>query len=171
MEEMILYTLLGAAVTIALVSVSWLLYHRTAPAPAPTYPLQLAGPDFTEHGGFRLAQLPGDEIIRTESCWARDGRAGEVRFTIEPAWNATLRVGRTGCDLGLEEYESRYDARSTLHFEGISVLHQHNPGGEALLLWSRQGYDYALHFPETEQGLAAGLADDFVLECIAETVV
>lgn len=171
MEEMILFTLLGAAVTAALAALAWLLLRRDTSAPAPAYPLQLAAPDFTEHGGFRMVQLPTDEIIRAESSWARDGRVGEIRFTVEPAWPATLRVGRTGCDLGLEEYESCYDARTTLHFEGISVLHQHNPGGEALLLWSRQGYDYALHFPETEQGLAAGLADDFVLECIAQTVV
>lgn len=167
MEEVFIYILLGAALAVIIFGIGWLLLHRQ---PAGTdYPLRMAGPDFTEHAGFRMVQLPRDSIIKLDSSWAKSGRVGEMRFVIEPEWTATLRVGRTGCDLGLDEFESNYDGRATLNFEGIRVLHQQNPGGEALLQWSRQGFDYCLHFPETEQGMAAGLADDFVLETLMET--
>ena len=144
---------------------------RTVQGPIRTYPYQLPGPDFSETAGFRVVQLPSDTIIALESSWALDSRAGELRFIIEPEWPATLRIGRSGTDLGLGEYSAVYDISSNLTFEGITVLLQQTADGESLAQWSREGYDYALHFQEGEITLAGGLVDDFVSEIIAETAV
>ena len=171
MEQMFVYTLLGAAFTAAAVGLGRLFACRTVQGPIRTYPYQLPGPDFSETAGFRVVQLPSDEIIALESSWALDSRVGEMRFVIEPEWPATLRIGRSGTDLGLGEYSAVYDISSNLTFEGITVLLQQTAGGESLAQWSREGYDYALHFQEGEITLAGGVVDDFVSEIIAETAV
>ena len=171
MEQMFVYILLGAALTAAAVGFSRLFACRQMQGSIRTYPYQLSGPDFSETAGFRVVQLPSDTIIALESSWALDSRVGELRFIIEPEWPATLRIGRSGTDLGLGEYSAVYDISSNLTFEGITVLLQQTAGGESLAQWSREGYDYALHFQEGEITLAGGVLDDFVAEIVAETAV
>ena len=167
-EAVFLAILLGTALVVAAAAVPYLVtaFRRRPTAADKT---EVLSPDFSESAGFRVIHLPDDPIITLQSSWLLHGRIGELIFGIEPRWTAVLRIGRAGSDLETAELMQNYEQRETLKLQGISVQFFQSPGRAALLLWRREGFDYALYYPETERGLASGLADDFVLGVVTES--
>lgn len=125
-------------------------------------------PDFTNYAGFKVTDLPGDEILRLEKVWLIGRRVAQLEFLIDPEWAAILRIARKGVSLRLKDFQQAYEQRAVTYEDGVRVLVQQNPGGEAMLTWSKDGFDYALFFERAQMGLVGGMLDDFVRE--TETV-
>lgn len=121
-------------------------------------------PDFTKYAGFKVTDLPGDEIIQLENTYLLGRKVAQLEFLIDPDWVAILRIGRKGADLRLKDFQTSYEQRTVTYEDGVRVVTQQNPGEEALITWSKDGFDYALYFDRTEMGLAGGMLDDFVHE-------
>ncbi|WP_418665988.1 hypothetical protein [Allofournierella sp.] len=125
-------------------------------------------PDFTNYAGFKVTNLPGDEIVRLESVYLIGRKVAQLEFVIDPEWKAILRIARKGVPLRLEEFQQNYEQRTVTYEDGVRVVVQQNPGGEALMTWTKDEFDYALYFERTQMGLVGGMLDDFVRE--TETV-
>lgn len=121
-------------------------------------------PDFTNYAGFKVTDLPGDEIVRLERVYLIGRKVAQLEFMIDPEWRAVLRIARKDVSLRLGDFQQNYEQRNVIYEDGVRVLVQQSPGGEALLTWSKDGFDYALFFERTEMGLVGGMLDDFVKE-------
>ena len=122
--------------------------------------------DFSNPAGFRVVSLPGDETLTRGQNLLREGRLAELEFTVDPGRPFFLRVCPTGGDLGLDDLNAAFDQRTVLYLDDTRVVLLQSPGGPALALWGRGGFDYALWFEETEMGLIGGLVDDFVAQTV-----
>ena len=121
-------------------------------------------PDFTNYAGFKVTSLPGDEIVRLESVYLIGRKVAQLEFVIDPEWKAILRIARKGVPLRLEEFQQNYEQRTVTYEDGVRVVVQQNPGGEALMTWTKDEFDYSLYFERTQMGLVGGMLDDFVRE-------
>ena len=122
--------------------------------------------DFSNPAGFRVVSLPGDETLTRGRNLLREGRLAELEFTADPGRPFFLRICPTGGSLGLDGLNTAFEQRSVFQLEGTRVVLLQTPGGPALALWQRGGFDYALWFEETEMGLIGGLVDDFVTQTV-----
>ena len=93
-------------------------------------------PDFTNYAGFKVTSLPGDEIVRLESVYLIGRKVAQLEFVIDPEWKAILRIARKGVPLRLEEFQQNYEQRTVTYEDGVRVVVQQNPGGEALMTWT-----------------------------------
>lgn len=121
-------------------------------------------PDFTNYAGFKVTSLPGDEIVRLESVYLIGRKVAQLEFVIDPEWKAILRIARKGVPLRLEEFQQNYEQRTVTYEDGVRVVVQQNPGGETLMTWTKDEFDYSLYFERTQMGLVGGMLDDFVRE-------
>ena len=121
-------------------------------------------PDFTNYAGFKVISLPGDEIVRLAHTALLGRRVAQLEFVIDPEWKAILRIARKGVPLRLEEFQQNYEQRTVTYEDGVRVVVQQNPGGEALMTWTKDEFDYSLYFERTQMGLVGGMLDDFVRE-------
>lgn len=123
--------------------------------------------DFSHPAGFRVVSLPGDETLTRGQNLLREGRLAELEFFADPGRPFVLRVCPAGGDLGLDDLNAAFDQRSVFQLDDTRVVLLQSPGGPALALWGRGGFDYALWFEDTEMGLIGGLVDDFVTQTAA----
>lgn len=121
-------------------------------------------PDFTNYAGFKVTGLPGDEIVRLEHTELLGRKVAQLEFVVDPEWKAVLRIARKGVSLRLEEFQQNYEQRTVTYEDGVRVVVQQNPGGEALMTWTKDEFDYSLYFERTQMGLVGGMLDDFVRE-------
>ena len=121
-------------------------------------------PEFPKSAGFKVTSLPGDEIVRLEHTELLGRRVAQLEFVIDPEWKAILRIARKGVPLRLEEFQQNYEQRTVTYEDGVRVVVQQNPGGEALMTWTKDEFDYSLYFERTQMGLVGGMLDDFVRE-------
>ena len=122
--------------------------------------------DFSHPAGFLVVSLPGDETLTRGRILLREGRLAELEFFAAPGRPFILRVCPAGGELGLDDLNAAFDQRTVLYLDDTRVVLLQSPGGPALALWGRGGFDYALWFEETEMGLIGGLVEDFVAETV-----
>lgn len=123
-----------------------------------------AATDFSSPAGFNVVSLPQDEILTRGQNLLWDSRLAELEFFAEPGWRLLLRICAAKGDLNLEDWNSNYDQRSVGYVGRIRVTFLESPGGSAMALWTKNGFDYALYFETYEMGLPSGLVDDFIKE-------
>lgn len=130
--------------------------------PVITEPIPYPFPDFSDRSDFRAESLPSEDIITYQSSFLNPGEVAELKFLVEPGWVAVLRVVPEGRELNLNGFENAFQEQVRhVQTDGKDVLLFNNPNGAALALWSKNGFDYALYFENTEMGLLTGSAQIF----------
>ncbi len=127
-------------------------------------PVEYEATDFSAPAGFNVTTLPQDDILTRGRNLLWDSRLAELEFFAEPGWKFLLRVCAAKGDMKLEDWNTSYDQRTIQYYDRIRITFLQSPGGSALALWSKSGFDYALYFENYEMGLPTGLVDDFVRE-------
>lgn len=114
-------------------------------------------PDFSDISDFKVDTLPYEDIITFEQARLKPGHIGELDFTVDPGWQAVLRVAPDSRGINLDDFDTICEEKATdITVDGTQVRIFDTAGGSSLFLWNKDGFDYVLYFEDTEMGLGTG---------------